>query len=472
LSFEAWLVEQLTGTDYNIPASTASAWVEQNALALLLDGLDEVGRAHRATCAEAINEYRHRHGLVQLAVCSRTREVEDLAVRLNMEEAVELQPLTDDEVSAYLDELEGNGTPTADVRAALPADQQLREMLRSPLMLRVLWLAYQGRSATALTQAGSTDERRGELWQAYVHRMFEQRPLPGRCGYTSERAERWLIYLAGALRFASQTELRLDKLTAEWLPVHASRTGSTRRWLYLRNFLVAAERTAYPNSEVIGYGYAIFNYPEFETVRNIRSASRRIGVPVAAAAAGVVCGLAAGPLAGVAAALFAGLATRTLLPPFMWQFYARFPSRESNFLVSWAGANQGTWRAAKHGAKAGLAASVFPGSLFGFGVGVMFGPWPGFIGGLTLALLFGLLIGMFFGGLTLATHFAVRALLVRSDAAPWRYEAFLDAMTERLILRRSGTSYVFAHSLLRDHFAAFTGTDKGARRTPGQRPAV
>ena len=49
-----------------------------------------------------------------------------------------------------------------------------------------------------------------------------------------------------------------------------------------------------------------------------------------------------------------------------------------------------------------------------------------------------------------------RTLLNPASAArgPWRYESFLDAMTERLLLKRDGNNYLFAHHLLCDELAS------------------
>ena len=52
---------------------------------------------------------------------------------------------------------------------------------------------------------------------------------------------------------------------------------------------------------------------------------------------------------------------------------------------------------------------------------------------------------------TWVTHYAVQAGLTRVGAGPWRYGSFLEAMTQRLLLRRSGSAYLFVHRLLRDH---------------------
>ncbi len=65
----------------------------------------------------------------------------------------------------------------------------------------------------------------------------------------------------------------------------------------------------------------------------------------------------------------------------------------------------------------------------------------------------GLAVGLVFGGAACLQHYRVRASLVRAKVAPRRYGQFLEAMTERLLLRRSGSAYLFVHRLFRDYLA-------------------
>jgi hypothetical protein len=171
---------------YDVPRPTADYWLAQDALALLLDGFDEVPGRHRAACAEAINEYRRDHGLVPVAVCMRTEQAENLPVKLTLQEAVEVQPPTDEQIAGYLNDLEATGTQVADIRAALKTDLRMRELLHSPLMLHVMTLAYRGQPATGFARPGAAWQRRERLWSAYVARMLDRRPLRGR--YTSQQA--------------------------------------------------------------------------------------------------------------------------------------------------------------------------------------------------------------------------------------------------------------------------------------------
>jgi hypothetical protein len=201
----AWLVDELAD-GYKVPRRIADAWVDQEVLALLLDGLDEVADAHRAGCVAAINADRDEHGLVPVAVCSRTAELPALRARLRLEEAVELQPPSDAQVDEYLGRLEATGTPLAEVRAALHTDPTLRELLRSPLLLHVVAIAYHGEPAPGLEASGTLAQRQAGLWQAYVARRFRQRPLDPGCGYTEQQATGWLAWLARALRDRDQSE--------------------------------------------------------------------------------------------------------------------------------------------------------------------------------------------------------------------------------------------------------------------------
>ncbi|MGH8899519.1 MAG: NACHT domain-containing protein [Egibacteraceae bacterium] len=86
-----WLADELHRS-YDVAPSIAQRWVDGSEILPLLDGLDEVAKAHRAGCVEAINAYQAEHGLVRVVVCSRTEEYTAAARLLRVEEAIELAP--------------------------------------------------------------------------------------------------------------------------------------------------------------------------------------------------------------------------------------------------------------------------------------------------------------------------------------------------------------------------------------------
>ena len=98
-----WLVGELVER-YDVPRAVAQAWVAEEQILPLLDGLDEVPAEHRAACVGAINAFRagRRAGLGSLAVCCRAAEYPALGTRLRLRGAVRLQPLTPGQVDAYL----------------------------------------------------------------------------------------------------------------------------------------------------------------------------------------------------------------------------------------------------------------------------------------------------------------------------------------------------------------------------------
>src|SRR5439155_4953842 len=113
----------------------------------LLDGLDEVALPNRAGCVEAINAYRKEHGLLPTVVCSRSADYLALMERIQLHNAVVVQPLTKEQIDSYLSSM---GKQVSAVRVALYNDLDLQELLSTPLMLSILTLAYHGKSVDDL----------------------------------------------------------------------------------------------------------------------------------------------------------------------------------------------------------------------------------------------------------------------------------------------------------------------------------
>lgn len=549
----AWLVDELASS-YQVPRRIATQWIEQDALALLLDGLDEVTDTHGVACAEAINAWRLDHGLVPMVVCSRTQELQALAARLRLEEAVELQPPSDAEVDRYLGHLEAIGTPVAEMRAALASDQQLRQLLRSPLLLHVVTLAYHDRPASALSVPGTLQQRQTWLWEAYLARIVEQRPLDPGCGYTEQQALAWLVWLARALRDRDQTEFHLDRLAPEWLPTPAQQRrarvatglvgGLVTGLVFGLAFGLVAQAFSLtftlPRALTVGVvaglvfgliGGVVFGVARAATLglreeQAVPGEGRRQlthNAPVIAAfglvgglSAGLSGGLVFGLVFGLFAALAAGLGcglTMVLVfglsggllfeqtEQLGWSWsklrggLARalagglvgglvfgvlfallfWPSAGLDFglvfglAVALAGGlstglsaglreeravpNEGIRRSARHALVAGLSAGLSGGLAGGLAAGLFAGPAAGLSAGLGFGLVFALTAAMVFGGAACLQHYVVRAWLARERIAPWQYGRFLEAMAQRLLLRRSSSAYLFVHRLLRDYLA-------------------
>lgn len=403
-----WLVTELWDS-YKVPARTGQAWVAQDDLIVLLDGLDEVAEHHRAACVQAVNAYRRDHGLAGLVVCSRSQELHELAIRLDLEQAVELRPPTQEQIDTYLSHLESTGTPLADIRADLATDRSLRELLGSPLMLHIIALAYHGRPAFALHDQGSVEQRRKWLWQAYVDRMFEQRPLDSRCGYGDPQAVRWLGWLAAEMRKRGQTEFHLDRLDPSWLNIR----------VYGWNWVVRNASIIWSPAEDLHWSWKTF----FRRVNPLGGLIRMMWwlvLPVAGMTPGLR-DLRNTPNEGIRRsgknALICGLAVFSF-----WIFFALLAGLLNSDNLS-----------PKVGSEPILLRYLVHGLIQGFACG--------------------LLCVIVFGGSAWISHYAVRGLLRRTGAIPPRYGLFLEEMTKRLLLRSSGSAYIFVHRLLRDYMA-------------------
>jgi eukaryotic-like serine/threonine-protein kinase len=78
----------------------------------------------------------------------------------------------------------------------------------------------------------------------------------------------------------------------------------------------------------------------------------------------------------------------------------------------------------------------------------------GMFSGLFLGLIFGL---SGYGGEVIVQHYSLRWLLVRADILPYPFRdgcliAYLDAMQDRILLRRVGGGWMFVHRSLLEHF--------------------
>lgn len=220
-----WFVEELV-EKYHVPRPVAQLWIEQDTLTVLLDGLDEVPDAARPACVNAISTYLEDH-MVSMVVCCRIGDYYELSTRVPLLRAVAIQPLTIQQIDLYLYKA---GAPLAAMRQALDADVALLEMVKTPLMLSIISLAYRGKGGEALALTGTIDARRQQALHNYVERMLTRRGASDR--YRIEETTRWLTWLARQMQRRSLSEFHLERLQPDWLP--AGPSGPRYRNLVLR----------------------------------------------------------------------------------------------------------------------------------------------------------------------------------------------------------------------------------------------
>jgi transcriptional regulator with XRE-family HTH domain len=221
-----WLVDELHRR-YGVSRRLGERWIQGEQVLPLLDGLDEVADRHRVACVAAINQFHGDHGQLPMVVCCRTAWYESLGSRLALRGAVVILPLSQAEVRRYLGEA---GEEVAGVRALLAEDEQLRELLTTPLFLSIAAVAYRDRSAVASPEATLPERRRrllGDYVDAMLSRASPTSPLP------PQRTIGWLSWLARTMRAHDQSVFYLDWIQPSWLPRDA------HPWLVTRGVTAA-----------------------------------------------------------------------------------------------------------------------------------------------------------------------------------------------------------------------------------------
>jgi hypothetical protein len=212
-----WLVEELK-SKYGVRKDIAKKWLQEKVILPMLDGLDEVKIEHQESCLAAINLWlRGDLRPPSVVVCSRQEEYANYQTRLNLNGAILLQSLTDEQIQEYL-----LGVNRTELWQLLQQDTELLELVRTPLLLSITILSYEKLSLQQWQALNSTQQRVKLLLDAYVQTMFE-RKLNSRAyrkrRIPSEKQTRlWLRVLSLKMQRESQTEFLIERMQPSiWL---------------------------------------------------------------------------------------------------------------------------------------------------------------------------------------------------------------------------------------------------------------
>lgn len=244
-----WVVEELTAK-YQIPQTLGCEWLNDDALILLLDGLDETPANHRAACVTALNQFRQQHGLTGIVINSRRKAYEALETHLHLGSAYLLQPLTTAQIDAYLT---AAGERLGGLKTAVHQDPALAKMAQTPLMLHVLSVAY-----WQTKMVSGDDESIGitDLFDAYVRAMFTRRG--NNTGYSEAGVVHRLSWLAQQMDTHNQAVFLIEGLQPSWL--------NSQRWQF--TYMVGSRLFAGLVSSVLMWLFWLMvriNIPQFGT---------------------------------------------------------------------------------------------------------------------------------------------------------------------------------------------------------------
>nr|WP_322661283.1 NACHT domain-containing protein [Dendronalium sp. ChiSLP03b]MDZ8206572.1 NACHT domain-containing protein [Dendronalium sp. ChiSLP03b] len=483
-----WLVEELS-SKYQVSKHLGGAWVADQQLLLLLDGLDEVKAERREACIQSLNQFMQDYGQTEIVVCSRRQDYEVLSTRLQVQAAIYLQSLTPEQVSLYL---EGAGDQLKTLKVLLQNDRTLQELAQSPLMLSVMSLAYQHKVPEEIPHMDTVEESHQHLFDAYIQQMFSHRSRGNRLD-SEAKMICWLVKLAQQMTRESQTIFLIERMQPSWLEQSKKiflyriglvlvggltgglvfgltgglsgglscnlddslswNLGDGLKWGLVLGLLGAGIGTV---NVAVGKG-EIKTIETFEVslttfIKSLVSKQTlirgSIGAVIGAVASGlcswltnyfmwegILLGLGWGLMFGLVLGVSSGLTgseieTRTV-------------------------PNQGIWRSALNAGWVGLSFGLIIALLGELGFALM-----GLNNTCRLIALPIILVG--FGGLGVLVneagkacirHFTLRLVLFSQGIIPWNYSRFLDCAVEDIFLHRAGGAYFFIHRMLMEHFA-------------------
>ncbi|WP_413167387.1 NACHT domain-containing protein [Capilliphycus salinus ALCB114379] len=461
-----WLVDELE-SNYGVSKSLGKAWVKDQQLLLLLDGLDEVRAKHREDCVEEINQFMKDYGVTEMVVCSRIKDYQALSNRLQVRGAICVQPLTSEHINQYLNNA---GEQLQGVKTLLQQDTAMQEMMKSPLTLSIVSMAYKDISVENLQQFGSIEERRHHLFETYIEQMFQRHGRAMRMKYTPEQTKHWLTWLATRMVQESQTVFLIEKIQPSWLEIKAERI-----FYRITSGLTSGVIFAVIFGLIFGPIYKQISGGDYGP-----SSAPILGQLLGAISGlilGLIVGLYEGEIKTVESLKWSGkefqnsLKKGLILGGLGWVTFGVIFQPIGGLCYGLSSGllyciNQGVKGAEVENKKVsnqGIKKSVFNALLIG-SIGMVMGGAIGFfasqlfyyvedsfwicLGGFCLVL--GLILG---GWNACIKHFTLRSMLYKKGVAPWNYARFLDYATELIFLQKVGGGYIFIHRMLLEHFA-------------------
>ena len=484
-----WLVQELW-IKYQVPKEVGKDWVEKQQLLLLLDGLDEVKANRRGACVEAINQFTQKYGQTEMVVCSRIADYQVLSNRLQLRGAIYIRSLSPDQINQYLDSA---GEQLEGVKAFLQEDTALQELARSPLMLSIITLAYQGKKASELPQTGTLEVRRQHLFNAYIERMFKRKQVNQL--YPKNQTLHWLTCLGQRMAQTSQSMFLIEQMQPTWL--HTKAQKLYHFGVVLISVLIASV-TGLINVPNIGWNYALltalFGGLSVGSIYTLNALHHRKEIKVTEKlewswqsisqnlSKGLLIGSGLGLVIGMITSiaefnhyvieykdaiervfqlkvnvLSLGLIYALFVMLIIGLIYGLTGDIQSfNITTKTVKPNQGIWRSAMNALKIAVIDGLII-VLFFFLIDVQLQGYSLLLA-LRYSLCYGLIGGLLFGlisssGRVCVQHLTLRLLTHFNNYAPWNYARFLDYASERIFLQKVGGGYIFVHRMLLEHFA-------------------
>lgn len=213
LALEYWIQDEIY-KQVGIRRKIVEQWLEEDMLILILDALDEVPTAKRQFCADAINTFIQKNRQTKIVVTCRYEEYSSLITKLEIPTTISLLPLKRNQIDIYLSVPD---LKMKAVRELLDEDENLLKLAETPLLLRVMTLAYSGMTRQEIDDLLTIEKRLRHLFHSYINRMFEHRPLNIGHSYDKYSACRWLSNIAKQMDQDGLSEFYIERFSPSWL---------------------------------------------------------------------------------------------------------------------------------------------------------------------------------------------------------------------------------------------------------------
>jgi len=210
-SLTDWLVSELK-SKYGVSNKLGKEWVVNHQLLPMLDGLDELEPQRQELCVQKINQFLTGETRpLYLVVCSRIEEYSNYSTQLQLNGAIDLQPLSNNKIYHYLTSIN-----YIELWSTISNDLDLLKLVKTPLLLSITVLASQEISVEEWQHLNSTADRIQYLLDAYVGRMLT-RDVNSRAYLKNKtpnarKTRMWLVGLAQQMQTKSKTEFLIEEI--------------------------------------------------------------------------------------------------------------------------------------------------------------------------------------------------------------------------------------------------------------------
>ncbi|MEX6779890.1 NACHT domain-containing protein [Limnospira fusiformis NRMCF6962] len=136
-SIKEWVLSQLISK--GVSQDIGEQWLREKELVLLLDGLDELQPERQGKCVRAINQFLgSEFSPLHLVVCSRKEEYEVYEEMLQLNGAICLEDLTNEQIRDYFASVN-----LGEFWETIKGSEKIVDFIRQPLFLAVTSLAYE-----------------------------------------------------------------------------------------------------------------------------------------------------------------------------------------------------------------------------------------------------------------------------------------------------------------------------------------